>query len=276
VALAVACFTLWRDGRAAQQSLHPWKYQPAIKSLWSGLLDGDRPTDVVIEDSSLLLVQLISKQNISLSDYINRAYLGASSIKGVNPETDNNLLLISRKALAKTSDFRLGMEIKELDPRNPRLHFYNAREYTPRLLENDNVILLGSPTSNPWNQWFENSLNFVEVPEPSGTGPVINRSPKPGERAVYSSPNKTISYCAIAFLPKPDRSGNMLLIQGTTSEATEAGGEFVLSEDKLAGFEKLLHVTKLPYFELLLNVSQVLGTPLTGRVEAYRVYPNLH
>lgn len=279
--LAVMCTSLWIQNHKAQQTIHPWKYEPAVSSLWSGLLDGDRDTDIVMEDSSVLLVQLISKQDIAMSDYINKTYLGTPAIQGVSPETQRDLLLISRKALGKASDFRIGIGIHSLDPQNPRLHFYNAREYTPRLLENDNVILLGNPTSNPWFQWFENALNFSEISETAGSTPVINRSPRQGESATYTSQedpsqDKTIAHCAIAYLPKPDHSGNMLLIQGTTSEATEAGAQFLLSEERMSDFANQLHVRNLPYFEVLLHVSQVLGSAMTAKVEAYRTYPNLH
>lgn len=278
--LAVVSINLWRENREARHSIHPWKYDPSLAPVWSNFLDGGRDTDVVMEDSSVLLVQLISKQGIAMSDYINKTYLGTSSIQGINPETYRDLFLISRKALGKASDFRLGLGIHSLDPQNQRLHFYNAREYTPRLLENDNVILLGNPLSNPWYQWFENSLNFTEIPATEGATPVFNRSPKVGESATYTSQEnpgrgKTIAHCVVAYLPKPDHSGYMLLIQGTTSEATEAGGQFVLSEDRMADFTRQVHATKLPYFEVLLHVSQVLGTAVTAKVEAYRLYPNL-
>lgn len=273
---SVACFGFWRENRAAQRSLHPYRYRPAVASLWSNMLNSDRDTDIVTEDSSFLLVQIFSKQTISLSDYINKTYTGIPSITSLDPETRNHLLLVSQKALGKASDFRLGMHIKGLDPKNPHLRFYNAREYAPRLLERDNVILLGTPTSNPWVRWFETSLNFSAKSQPPGTDPIINRSPKPGEKEVYFSTDRAVAYCAIAFLPKPDKTGDMLLIQGSTSEATEAGGNFLLSENDLAAFEKQLHVNSLPYFEILLTVSQVLGSPVTSKIEAYRVYPRPH
>jgi hypothetical protein len=77
-------------------------------------------------------------------------------------------------------------------------------------------------------------------------------------------------------MPKPDHTGDLLFIQGTTSEATEAGGQFLLSNDRLSELQRQMHVTKLPYFEVLLNVSQVLGNALTAKIEAYRIYTNVH
>ncbi|MFP5210917.1 MAG: hypothetical protein ACLGRW_16685 [Acidobacteriota bacterium] len=76
----------------------------------------------------------------------------------------------------------------------------------------------------------------------------------------------------MAYLPKSDGTGKVLIIQGTNSEATEAGGEFLLSEGQMQALLKTLHATRLPYFEVLLKVSQVHGAPLDESIEAYRVY----
>jgi hypothetical protein len=67
-----------------------------------------------------------------------------------------------------------------------------------------------------------------------------------------------------------------LILAGTGSEATEAGGEFITSEDQLARFQSLLHMTALPYFEVLLRTSHLNGTPMDATIVAYRTYPNLH
>jgi hypothetical protein len=67
-----------------------------------------------------------------------------------------------------------------------------------------------------------------------------------------------------------------MLMEGTGAEATEAGGDFLLSEDQLSNFMRTLRFTKLPYFEVLLRVSSVRGTPLTASIEAHREYSNLH
>jgi hypothetical protein len=78
----------------------------------------------------------------------------------------------------------------------------------------------------------------------------------------------------VAYLPNPDHDGKVLLLEGTSSEATEAAGDFLLS-DKFSAFHQMLHTTGLPYFEVLLKTSQVRGTPLTVTIEAYRTYPAL-
>ena len=141
---------------------------------------------------------------------------------------------------------------------------------------NTNLVLLGNPTSNPWYQVFESRLNFTEQANTYGMSVVSNLKPQANESATYGTTDTTLSYCAVAYLPKADHTGNVLLIQGTTSEATEAGGEFLLTEGELSDLLQRWHVTRPPYFELLLKVSHVQGAALTTQVEAYRTYPNLH
>jgi len=98
--------------------------------------------------------------------------------------------------------------------------------------------------------------------------------PAAGEQTIYTQTGP-VGYCVIAYLPNPDHNGIVLLIEGTSAEATEAAGDFLLSEDELAGFKKTLNRQKLPYFEVLLKVSSVRNTPLTASIEAYRTYPDL-
>jgi hypothetical protein len=77
----------------------------------------------------------------------------------------------------------------------------------------------------------------------------------------------------LPYLPNPSSGGEVLLMEGTSAEATEAAGDFLLSEDQLSNFRNNLHVTRFPYFEALLKISAVRGTPLTVTIEAYRTYP---
>ncbi len=179
--------------------------------------------------------------------------------------------MIASKNFGNSSEFRLAERIAALDRIGNRMHIYNARDYSSALAGQDNMILIGSQYSNPWQQLFESRLNFKENPPDVNPGAVINSSPKAGERSIYS-PTDAVGYCVVAYLLDPDRGTNILLIEGTSSEATEAGRDFLLSEDKLSSFQKILQEDRMPFFEVLLKTSEVRGTPITASVEAYRTY----
>jgi hypothetical protein len=269
--LAIACATLWISNRSLNRTLHPWRSSPLSAEVWGPFVDGNRDTDIVMEDSSFLLVQNIDGRTYSFNDYLRRSYLDSQHSSQLSPQIREIKDGIAGKTLARAAEVRLVQKILSMDLAGKNLHIYNAREYTPALFTRDNVILLGNPTSNPWFALFEDHLNFLEQPESQTESVIFNRSPHTHEESTYT-PTKDIAYGVVAYLPKSDQTG-ILLIQGSSSEATEACGNFILSENQLTSFSKLLGNTKLSYFELLLKVSHVTGTPITTTVEAYRAYP---
>jgi hypothetical protein len=284
LALAGACEALWVRDRNQQQSLDainrslsPWKYQPALASLWSGFLDSNHDTDIVLSDDSFLVIEELNKQQTPFYGYLSRSYLNPSSDRTLSSELRFVKALVASKSLGNTSEFKLAQRILALDPLARKIHMYSARQYMPALVKQDNVILIGGRVSNPWAELFENRLNFVEDTKFEGFGTTIveNRSPAAGEPQTYTSTD-AVGYCVVAYLPNPGKEGKVLLLEGTSSEATEAAGDFLLSGEQFSAFLQTLHATSLPYFEVLLKTSQVRGTPLTATVQAYRVYPDLH
>jgi hypothetical protein len=282
--LAGGCLALWmrvRSERQAldqiQQTLTPWRYQPALEGLWSGFMDSSRDTDLVLSDDSFLLIEEIGKKQTPFYGYLGRSYMGPQESVGLVPQLKFVQELLAAKSLGNTSEFKLAQRILALDPLEKKVHLYSARQYMPALVKQDNVILVGGRISNPWSELFESRLNFVENTSFEGLGvtTVTNRAPAAGEQATYVSTD-SVGYCVVAFLPNPGRDGKVLLIEGTSSEATEAAGDFLLSAEQFARFRNMLHTTQLPYFEVLLKTSQVRGTPLTATVEAYRTYPGLN
>lgn len=278
VALAAGCLGLWIRLHAVQQSLDaarkslaPWKNEPAVAALWANFFDTSRDTDVVLSDDSYLLIEQISKQSTPLYGYLNRTYVYQAQSGSASADARFIQGLIATKGLGNTSEFKLAQRILALDPLGKNIHLYSARQYMPALVKQDNVILIGGRGSNPWEELFENRLNFVEITkfENYGVTMVANRAPAPGEPAVYLSTN-TVGYCVVAFLPNSDQNGKVLLIEGTSAESTEAAGDF-LSGEQFAAIRAKLHGNTLPYFEVLLKTSQVSGTPLTVTVEAYRI-----
>lgn len=282
--LAGSCVALWirvsSERRALdqiQQTLTPWRYQPALEGLWSSFMDGGRDTDIVLSDNSFLLIEEISKKQTPFYGYLGRSYLSPQESEGLSPQLRSVQELLAAKSLGNTSEFKLAQRVLALDPLEKKIHLYSARQYMPALVKQDNVILIGGRISNPWSELFESRLNFVENTafEGLGTTTVTNRAPAAGEPAKYISTD-SVGHCVVAYLPNPGHEGKVLLIEGTSSEATEAAGDFLLSAQQFAAFRNMLHSAQLPYFEVLLKTSQVRGTPLAATVEAYRTYPGIN
>lgn len=269
--LATMCFGMWTHIRDMNRTLRPWKYEPALAGFWSVFLNGQKSTDIVLSDSSFSLVEDISKEMFTLNDYLYHDYM--SRLRDRTPEMIANLTMIANRNLGATGELKLTQRILAMDKLNSNVHVYNAREYTPDLIKQDNVILVGSRISNPWNELFEDRMNFdFTFHEDKG---IVNRAPIAGEQTNYTW-DGSVGYCLVAYLPNPEHNGDALLIQGTSSETTQAAADFLLSENQLVSFEKMLHVSKLPYFEVLLKVSWVNEAPITTKIVAYRTYPTMH
>jgi hypothetical protein len=269
IALAAGLVYFWIQYRNLHRSLYAWQYEPSVAALWNDILSASPDTDVVLADASFGLLQDLNKKTVPFDDYLNRSYV--SEFQSQNP----SLSRIVRWNLGSQDEFKLAHRILNLDPLGKKIHLYNARDYMPDLTNHDNVILIGGRISNPWDDLFEGRMNFSVNFDNDGSIAVVNRAPATGEQPMYTQSN-SVQYCVVGYLPNPSHNGQVLLIEGTGAEATEAAGNFLLSENQLSSFKKTLHVERLPYFEVLLKVSSVQGTPLASTVEAYRAYPNLH
>lgn len=276
-----SCAALWIQNRSANrsldslnESLYPFRYKPSVAQLWSGFLDSNQPTDVVMADTSFLLLQTFSKHSYSFNDYLSHAYIAQAQAQNSSLEMHAVMNKIAATNLASADDFRLAQRFMALDPLGKNIHLYNAREYVPALIKQDNVILFGSRIANPWDELFESRLNFAVTSDSNGFATVTDSAPAAGEQKTYI-PTTPVGYCVVAYLPNLGQNGKVLLIEGTSAEAVEASGDFLLSEDQLSNFLKIQHATKFPYFEVLLRTSQLRSTPLTATILAYRTYPNL-
>lgn len=275
VTLAVVCGYFWKQYEALNRSLYTWKYDPSVAEFWNNILDANYDTDVVLADASFGLLQDISKESFPFDDYLNRSYFSQLQSQNLSPEMHTVVARIVRWNVGSQDEFKFAHRILSLDPLGKRIHLYNARDYMPDLSQRDNVILVGGRISNPWDDLFEGRMNFTARFDNNGSIVVVNRAPVSGEQPTYTQMN-SLQYCVIGYFPNLHHNGIVLLIEGTGAEATEAAGDFLLSDNQLSSFKKTLHVDKLPYFEALLKVSYVQGTPLNSTVEAYRTYPNLH
>jgi hypothetical protein len=104
----------------------------------------------------------------------------------------------------------LARRILALDPLGQHIHLYYAREYMPSLLKQDNVILIGSPIANPWDELFESRLAFTATLNNGAPTFITDHAPAAGEQSSYI-PTGSVGYCTVAFLPNPDHNGSVLL-----------------------------------------------------------------
>lgn len=264
--LSAGCLNFWEKYHALHQSLSAWEDKPTLAEFWSQLLNSNPNTDMVISDTGIGLVGALRKKTFPLNDYLNRSYINQVQYEDLSPDMHTAISRILAWNLASPDEFALARRILALDPMGHKIHLYYARNYTSDLIKQDNVILVGASNSNPWDELFDSRLNFVTEFD----NRVINRAPAAGEQATYA-PSNVDGYCVLAYLPNSQNTGRVLLIEGTNAEATEAAGDFLLSEDQLTAFKKMLHASTLPYFQVLLKVSSVRGTPLAVTVAAYRV-----
>lgn len=271
ILLAATCIGMWNHIQSTNRSLYSWRYEPSVAAFWSGFLDSNKPTDIVMSDSSFSLVQDLFQRSFTLQEYLSRSYI--TELNRLPGNQSSQAEFVAGREITSEGEVQLVRRLTALDPPHTKMRVYNAHEYMSDLLRQDNVILLGSRISDPWDELFDSRLNFTYSFRPAGK--IINRAPKAGEESAYTW-TAPVGYCILAYLPNPDHSGKVILIEGGSTEATEAAGEFLLSEDSLSKFEQMLHVTQLPYFELLLKTSAVRGTPISTTIEAYRTYPDLH
>jgi hypothetical protein len=274
--LAVGCIYFWIQYRTLHRSLYAWQYEPSVSALWTNILNASPDTDVVLADASFGLLQELSKKSFPFDDYLSRSYMSGFQGQNSSPEMQTVLNRVVRWNLGSQDEFKLAHRLLTIDPLGQKIHLYNSRDYMPDLSNRDNVILIGGRISNPWDDLFESRMNFTVRFDNNGSIMVVNREPAAGEQATYAQMNYSLQYCVIGYLPNPNHNGIVLLIEGTGAEATEAAGDFLLSENQLSNLKKTLHGDKFPYFEVLLKVTSVQGTPLTSTIEAYRAYPNLH
>jgi hypothetical protein len=268
---AVAAGIAFRRGALAPPAR---SYQ---KLFWSQLFRANQRTDIVLADSNLAVIQDILDSPAGVLEYSEQSYWGEVE-KIANPELRRLARRIMGRRHTSFADAVLSHRILAAggNPDTARIVF--ARDFPVRNLQTNNVILIGSKRSNPWSELLEAPLNF-RLSYEKGTKFVQNRSPQPGEPAVYpvieggaGVPHQ--GYCLIAFLKNAGNSGNVLILAGTEMEGTEAGGEFVLSEQWLSRLHNetgLKPDAGFPHFEVLLRTSRVAGASLRLEFVAHRI-----
>jgi hypothetical protein len=273
--LAAAAFFLWR----ASQPRNAAKSDP--QTIVDLVLRPSQRTLVVLADSSMVFLQRFTGKALTVEEYANRDYLRNPDVK--NPEVQSMLQALVAAQLTSVADMGLAARvIRFRGDITAGIEVVHARSITARNLKEDNLLLLGGPRSNPWVSLFEDRLNFrFSFPDPEGPATILNTQSRAGEALSYLtgalSNAARKSYARVALVPNLSGSRNVLLVSGTTIEATEAAAEFVLSPRSPELIVTALGIRALSpasSFEILLETSAVGGTAKNAHVVACRLYHN--
>jgi hypothetical protein len=279
--LAIACAVLYQQNRTMEKALHPWENRPAVAAFWTGFLDLHRQTDIVLPDDSASVIEDITHNPTSLGDYLNREYIRRTQESEMSADRKEDVYQLFNHNLVTFGGVRAAqLVLGEIPPTYPR-YLTMTRYFTADEIKRDNVVLIGGKKSVPWDHLFDDELNFVtDYDDAHALQFVRNRSPKPGEQAIYavpSAPNSLTGYTVIAYLPNPSSTGSVIILAGTDSDATGSAAAFLTSEDQMEKLRNTLHVAdRFPYFEALLKTSRLSGTFFDSELIAYRTYPQLH
>jgi hypothetical protein len=275
-ALAVLVAVQWQSARSVKAVLRP---APALFLPFSALLEDTKDTYIVTSDSSLVLIQDLKRRQISLDDYITGRYMGDTTAPGSDPVRQDLIRTLLKRRYTNAAETTIAGRIIQMNSRaSKRVLLRSGHGVQLSDFKDHNIVLLGSPVSNPWDRLFSESLNFQFEWDQARRGMFRNRAPRPGEQPVYSmtsfAGDSGEAYAVVAFVPNVNGEGHALLIAGTTAEGTEAAGEFIIDEARVSAALKAIGIDpagRPRHFEILLEAKTIAGSASKSTILASRL-----
>ena len=257
---ALAAFLGYRLHQAARTTPTSILRGASATAFWSTVFPAKQPVDVVIDDASLSYYEEATGRRVAINDYFDRTYQ-----RDVASQTENaawlKQLIIRRQTnySASSATWTLA-QIAAKTGSDARLQF--ARDLAFRQAKTDNLVLLGTPQSDPWIQLFESSttLHWLYDPAVHSFYPVDLTVPGAASQYRTSEENRAHeSYASIALLPNLGGSGRTLILSGTGGAAMDAAMEWLLQDESLRLLRSRLPGTPsdtFPTFEALLRIQK--------------------
>jgi hypothetical protein len=240
---------------------------------WSAMLPRQGQLKIVFSDPDIATIQGITGTQISLTDYADHHYVPAQPMLD-HPSAVVEKLFKGYNVPIIDADFALG--VRGLLP-SSLINTYRARALQSQDFKTeDNFILLGSPLSDPWLALFEDRLDFYFKYDPVRHEEVVyNRRPEHGEAPAYAP---TIpgwgtgqAFAIIGLLANQNQTGNILVLAGSNSVATEAAFRLVTDVDSIARVLQEHGIDphdRNAHFEILLRVNTMASSLNTFDVVA--------
>ncbi|MGA7521307.1 MAG: hypothetical protein WBW84_02430 [Acidobacteriaceae bacterium] len=251
--------------------------QSGPNGLLSLLAVNGKPITVVVTDSNLEAYRMIFRKIVSLDDYVDRSYFRSPSDFPGNSVLSGAWRYVDLTTETSLTSSIIASEI-QIDAGPEVISIKHPHDLSMRDFQHGNYILLGGPWINPWGQLFENRLNFRFIPPPDNpaASSIHNMNPRPSEPAIFAEHQEgalTINYARVALMRNLSNDGYVILIGATSPDAIEAGGRFIVNDDRLAKLMRTFNVSspaELPSLEVVLQVQGLQSVPENVQVVAER------
>lgn len=258
---------------------------PRLELPWSALFSGsDVQTHIILSDTNLSALQFALGYRVRLSEYANRRYTPAFEVP-MSPEMQRMIQSLNAVDYSATAaiDADMVLRVTQLaEAKAPWLQVRPARAMQLRdFAADNNYILLGSPSSDPWVALFHDHMDFVfDFDKELKTEFIQNKHPRTGEPQRYvpsafgGATGRT--YGIISLLKNPNNSRHVLILAGTTAEATEACMKLVSKPEAFSAMLQRLGIAgsgAVNHFEILLAVDGMAGAPTKAEVIAAHAFP---
>lgn len=206
-------------------------------ALWRLLFTEGRRTLIVPGDASLDAYIAWEQRGVSLDQYANQTYQREITVSQPPSATD---VPLSVRSVTPMADLRMVSELVRVPQRlgMPQAERWMEVRYARDLAIADthenNLILIGSESFNPWVTLYQPQLDFRAAWDfHTDIYSVTDRAPRPGEPARFeyrrAAPgSKAITL--IAFIENSQGHGHVLLVQGSSMGTTYAALNFLTNE----------------------------------------------
>lgn len=205
--------------------------------LWQALFTEGRRTLLVPGDASLEAYIAWEQRRVSLDQYSNQSYQHEVTVS--QPPSSLNVPL-SVRSVTPMADLRLVAELVRVPERldMPQAEKWMEVRYARDLAISDthenNLILIGSESFNPWATLYQPEMDFkVAWDFRTDIHSVIDRAHKPGEPTSYEyrrdAPGSK-ALTLVAFVNNAQGHGHVLLVQGTSMGSTYGALNFFTNE----------------------------------------------
>ncbi len=219
---------------------HPRVADPSAAgptALWRALFTEGRRTLIVPGDASLDTYIAWEQRAVSLDQYANQTYQREVTVSQPPSATD---VPLSVRSVTPMADLRLVAELVRVPERlgmpqtEKWMEVRYARDLAIADTHENNLILIGPESFNPWATLYQPKLDFkVGWDFRTDVYTVTDRAPKQGEQARYEYRRGVPASKAmtlIAFVDNLQGHGHVLLIQGSSMGTTYGALSFFTNE----------------------------------------------